>query len=151
MFDINKFESNSYYVIPFIIQNVDLLYFDTLYCVNIRKVGFNSYLEVKYHFTDKLQTSLISRMLSKEKNIYTTYEDVINDEVLFVARFKIPESKSTLYDTLSKIGEDYLSVKDLKKVYKYWKKVLQLMFDDKKSPATRESSRAYFYFSNCII
>ena len=84
-------------------------------------------------------------MLSKEKNIYTTYEDVINDEVLFVARFKIPESKSTLYDTLSKIGEDYLSVRDLKKVFKYWKKVLQLMFDDKKSPATRESSRAYFF------
>ena len=121
MFDINKFKSNSYYIIPNIVQNVDLFYKNTLKEVELKKIGLNTYLDVVYNNSDKKETSSIINMLYFEKNLYNTYEDVYNNDIVFVVRFLVPKSYDTFCNIISKSGESFLSVKDLKNTFKYWK------------------------------
>lgn len=124
MFDIQKLKSNSYYIIPFIIQNVDLLYKDALNCVSIKRVGFNTYLELRYKYTDEKEISSIRSMLDTEKYLYTSYEDTICNDLFVVAKFLIPKPKDSLFRSVNKLGREFLSSSDLKHVYKYWKDTL---------------------------
>ena len=85
------------------------LYKNTLKEVELKKIGLNTYLDVVYNNSDKKETSSIIDMLYFEKNLYNTYEDICNNDIVFVVRAneKVPtyhEVKKEMKYLLKKAG-----------------------------------------------
>lgn len=113
-----KFKNNTEFILPQFLKNSNLFKTNALFEVKIRNLGINRFIIVKYQPVSIKQIYWIYINSEKEKFFHTAYEDPENG--LTIVEYIIPRNSNFIVDTVSEIGYDVLSKKQIIEFMAFW-------------------------------
>ena len=121
-FDINKYKSNTVFIIPYIVQNRDLLTNIYIKKTDIQHVGLDNKLIVEYQFNSIKQYKYYNYILNNEENIFNVTINKTDDtkHLSITAKFYIPKYSTFTTTMLYKCGSSALVDADIKKCAIFW-------------------------------
>lgn len=140
------FKNNTKYIIPFILDNNKLVKTKYLIFCDIEKVGFHTYLILKYKVDSIKAFDYIVYNLEKEKHIY--YLDKYSCSTI-TAKLLIPKTLEFTVSSIKYLGHKILSEKDLDLHNKFWDFHYFVCFN--KKPGLSKDGPGSFYSFNPII
>lgn len=119
--DIEKYKSNSIFILPFVVKNRNLSTDKSLIKCDLQKIGFYWFLTVDYCVNNIKQINGLKRQIDDECCLYNTHIDCCDSKIILRAVYTLPKSMEMFADIVSKMGYESLTKTHVAENAIYWK------------------------------